>query len=179
MSKERRIFVIFGIILLCIAVDQFTKEIAENALKFTPPISYLNGFFVFQYAENSGALLGIFSDLPETIRFWLLTVSVGVLLATLLGYILLNQKLAGTQTIAFSLIIGGGLSNFMDRLFNDGWVIDFMNMGIGSLRTGIFNFADVVIMVGLGIIIVFGGLFRKKETVEFVENETSRNAARE
>lgn len=54
-----------------------------------------------------------------------------------------------------ALIIGGGLSNLIDRIINQGAVIDFMNIGVGSLRTGIFNVADVAIMVGMFIFVKF------------------------
>jgi len=46
------------------------------------------------------------------------------------------------------LIVGGGLGNLIDRLFFGGKVTDFVSMGIGPLRTGIFNVADVAIMFG-------------------------------
>lgn len=51
-------------------------------------------------------------------------------------------------TVAWSLVLAGGLGNLLDRLIYDGRVIDFMNLGIGSLRTGIFNVADVCITIG-------------------------------
>ena len=52
--------------------------------------------------------------------------------------------------ISYSLLIAGAI----DRLLFDGRVIDFMNLGIGGLRTGIFNVADVAIVAGLGVMIV-------------------------
>lgn len=60
------------------------------------------------------------------------------------------------QTVALTLIAGGGISNFIDRLLNDGRVVDFMHMGFGDLRTGIFNVADVFIMSGLALMLIFG-----------------------
>ena len=47
-----------------------------------------------------------------------------------------------------TLFVAGGASNWMDRLFH-GSVVDFLNVGIGPLRTGIFNMADAAIMVGV------------------------------
>jgi signal peptidase II len=47
------------------------------------------------------------------------------------------------------LIVGGGVSNLIDRLRYGGYVVDFLNVGIGSLRTGIFNVADMAIMAGV------------------------------
>ena len=58
---------------------------------------------------------------------------------------------------AFSLVAAGGIGNLIDRIFRQGRVVDFMNMGITvnqfPLRTGIFNVADVAIMAGLFLII--------------------------
>ena len=52
-----------------------------------------------------------------------------------------------------SLVLAGGASNWIDRLVR-GSVIDFMNVGIGRLRTGVFNVADVAIMAGVTCIVV-------------------------
>ncbi|MEL7221969.1 MAG: signal peptidase II, partial [Bacteroidota bacterium] len=68
------------------------------------------------------------------------------------------------QIVGMSFIIGGGISNVYDRI-QYAAVTDFMNMGIpDGIRTGIFNFADVSIMVGLGIMLPFA--FQKEATVE-------------
>lgn len=61
--------------------------------------------------------------------------------------------------VAWSLVLSGGLGNLVDRIINDGRVIDFMNIGIGSLRTGIFNVADVCITVGV-VVLIFQALRR-------------------
>jgi signal peptidase II len=166
MKGRTKVFVILSILFLCILSDQITKIIAVATLTSSPPITYLGDFFRFQYAENTGAMLGFGSGLPDGVRFWLLTVLVGILLIALLIFLFMSQKLTNPQIIALSLICGGGLSNFIDRVLNDGRVVDFMNMGIGWLRTGIFNLADVQIMIGLGMILLFGEWTKKKETVE-------------
>ena len=166
MTAMRRNSIILAIVAFSITLDQITKSMAVNTLKFAPPSIYLGDFFRLQYAENSGAMLGFGSDLPDWIRFWLLTVFVGLLLVALVSYLLFSKDMTLMHTLGLSSIAGGGISNFVDRLLNDGHVVDFMNMGIGSLRTGIFNFADVVIMIGMGIILVFGGWKTAKATDE-------------
>jgi len=63
-----------------------------------------------------------------------------------------------TTTVAgFALILSGGGSNLYDRIVNDGAVIDFLNIGISSVRTGIFNVADMAIMAGAVLIVVATG----------------------
>ena len=60
------------------------------------------------------------------------------------------QRLA---LLGAALMVAGGTSNLMDRI-SYGMVIDFMNVGIGPVRTGIFNVADMAIMVGVGIVVL-------------------------
>ena len=67
-----------------------------------------------------------------------------------------------SQMIFFAMIISGGIGNIIDRILYDRHVPDFMNLGINNFRTGIFNFADVFVSVGvLGLMV---SLFLKKET---------------
>lgn len=66
--------------------------------------------------------------------------------------------------VAWSLVLSGGLGNLVDRIINDGRMIDFMNIGIGSLRTGIFNVADVYITVGV-VVLVFQALQRPRRSM--------------
>ena len=63
-----------------------------------------------------------------------------------------------------ALVVGGGLSNLIDRLLNEGRVVDFMQLGIGPLRTGVFNVADVAIMGGLAVMLVV--VFRDGKTAK-------------
>ncbi|PID99718.1 MAG: signal peptidase II, partial [Acidobacteria bacterium] len=58
------------------------------------------------------------------------------------------------QLVCLSCVIGGGIGNLYDRIFNDGIVIDFMNFGIGSLRTGILNVADLSVTFGAVIFVI-------------------------
>lgn len=123
-------------------------------------ISCLGGFFRLSYVENKGAFLSLGAGLSEQLRYWALLILPLALLAGLLIYTLFSKNVNRWQAIAFGFIIGGGASNVWDRILY-GQVADFMNMGIGSLRTGIFNFADVSIMVGLGIMLPM--IFKKQE----------------
>jgi len=62
--------------------------------------------------------------------------------------------LGPARFIALGLVAGGGISNLIDRLFYDGRVTDFLNIGIGSFRTGIFNLADMAILAGALLLIL-------------------------
>lgn len=116
-------------------------------------LSFAHDTLRLQYAENIGAFLSIGSSLPETVRGPLFTVGIGAILFGMLGYLMFVPALPRATAISLSLVAGGGLSNLIDRIAY-GYVIDFLNIGLGDLRTGIFNVADVAIMVGgFGLIV--------------------------
>ena len=154
MKVANRVALVAFVLGLSVGCDQATKRIAISALKPISGHTYLSDTFRLQYAENKGAFLSLGAGLPERTRFWILTVSVGLLLTGLLIYSLASRKLGPGQVAGYALIVGGGLSNWVDRALNDGAVVDFMNMGIGPVRTGVFNVADVAIMVGIGVLLL-------------------------
>jgi signal peptidase II len=148
MSKLPRIFLILYITLACIVCDQASKFIAKRFLQSGDFYSYAGDTFRFQYAENNGAFLGLGANLPEPWRHLVFTFFVGAFLLALLVYLLRSRELTSFATVCLSLVCAGGLSNLIDRLAYDGRVVDFLNVGIDSLRTGIFNVADMAITFG-------------------------------
>lgn len=148
------------VLVVCIACDQITKYTAKNYLEGQGIYSYIGDTFRLGYSENTGAFLGLGASLPEHIRTIIFSVLVAIFLLVFLAYIIRSPGISKAGVIASGLIIGGGLSNLIDRLVNNGAVIDFLNLGIGSLRTGIFNVADMAIMMGAFLI-----LFHKNDTV--------------
>jgi signal peptidase II len=101
-----------------------------------------------QLTENPGSFLSLGASLPQQLRFALFTAVVAALLIGLVCAALFARRLSTARFVALALIAGGGISNLIDRLLYDGRVTDFLNVGIGSLRTGIFNIADMAILGG-------------------------------
>jgi signal peptidase II len=60
---------------------------------------------------------------------------------------------SGASLLGLTLFVAGGASNWVDRL-SDGRVVDFLNVGVGPIRTGIFNVADMAILAGVVIVFV-------------------------
>ncbi len=151
-----RRLVIFGVVtLISIALDQWTKVLATDAFKGQPTRTYLGDAFRFQFATNEGAFLSLGGSLPPTARFWILTVGVGALLLAITVQAIRNP--VSTANLAgYALIVSGGFSNWIDRARFGGVVVDFMNMGLGSLRTGVFNVADLAILAGIGVLLIAG-----------------------
>ena len=86
---------------------------------------------------------------------WLLLVAVNTLVAAGLVVILVwYSNMPAVRAVACALLLGGAIGNLIDRVRFDGLVIDFMNLGVGPLRTGIFNVADVAITVGAVLLVL-------------------------
>jgi signal peptidase II len=152
VTLAKRLAIFFAVFAAQIGADQWSKAWASASLKGVPSTSYLGDTFRLVYATNTGAFLSLGAGLPDWARFMLLTVGVGVLLLVITVYALRQPTHSVLQVAGYGLISSGGFSNWFDRARFGGSVVDFMNMGIGSLRTGIFNVADVAILVGIGLL---------------------------
>jgi signal peptidase II len=153
MTYISRFALLSIIIFVCIACDQWTKMLAESYLSGHFSLSYFNNMFSLVYAENAGTLLGIGSRLSESLRFVYFVLIIGIVLVAVIVYALVKPFHKMT-VIAISFVVGGGISNLIDRLIHDGSVIDFMVIKIGAFETGIFNIADVAITLGVCMLII-------------------------
>ena len=155
--RNKRGLIIFPILGTTLLFDLLSKVWARETLD-GHTYSFLDQFLVFQHSENRGAFLSLGSGLDPKIRFWIFTVGIALLMGGMLYYLIRKRDLPLSQTVAYALVAAGGMGNLADRLMKDS-VTDFINMGIGPVRTGIFNVADMAIMGGTFILIYLG--FRK------------------
>ena len=157
MTLINRLLLLFAVLGLSVGCDQATKQLANATLKGAAMHSYLGDTFRLTWATNEGAFLSLGANLPDGMRFFILTVAVGLLLLGIVVFTALSKKLNPSQVSGYAMIAGGGLSNWVDRARNDGSVVDFMNMGLGPrLRTGVFNVADLAIIAGIGFLLYAG-----------------------
>jgi signal peptidase II len=130
-----------------LAASFLAKAAALRYLEGRAPIEILGGAIRLGLAENAGAFLGLGRSLPEGARRGIFLVGVGAVLVAALVWLLRARVMPAARTAAATLMIGGGLANFFDRL-PDGRVTDYVVLSAGSLRTGVFNLADAVILRG-------------------------------
>lgn len=139
-----------AVALGCIGCDAAVKQLAVEVLEHRDPIEPWGEFMRFELARNPGAFLSLGAGLPTGVRSVLL-LGVAPLLLVFVVVSLLRSGATGLREVfALALLTGGGLSNWLERLLNDGHVTDFVSIGIGSVRSGIFNGADVAIVMGVG-----------------------------
>jgi signal peptidase II len=137
-----------------IGCDRVTKHVATAVLAGASARSYLADTVRLEYVENTGGFLGLGADWPDAIRTMVFAAGTGLLLLMMVG-VAVRFHWHGWRLIGVWLVFAGGASNWVDRVVR-GSVVDFMNVGIGPLRTGIFNVADVAIMVGVAVLLLAG-----------------------
>jgi signal peptidase II len=154
--RTRLRLVLLVLALATVGCDRVTKRLAVSTLASHPGHSYWGDLFRLGYTENTGAFLSLGAGLPETLRNVVFIWGTGLLL---LGLVVVALKARTWPAVGVTLFVAGGLSNWFDRA-TSGHVVDFMNVGLGSLRTGVFNVADVAIMCGAALF-VLGELRRR------------------
>lgn len=156
MQKAKRLILLLFVLFSSVGCDQTTKSLAQRHLSASPPLLFLNGMIRLEYAENPGAFLSFGAGFGETTQRWIFTGLVTLILSGMLIFTLRETRHSSPALlVAFALFLGGGIGNLIDRVYNHGRVIDFMNVGIGGLRTGIFNVADMALMSGMLIMLLF------------------------
>jgi signal peptidase II len=151
-SYWTRVVVILVTLFFCVGCDQKTKSIARDNLRGLEAKSFLHDTLRLHYAENSGGFLGLGDSLPPTWRTAIFSFGCSIGIAVGLLYVLFAVQLGRCELFAVSLLVAGGIGNLIDR-WTLGYSTDFLNLGIGPLRTGIFNVADVAIMSGCFLIL--------------------------
>lgn len=145
-------------VLLCLLLagtagcDRVTKHFAMTSLAGTARQSFLADTVRLDYQENPGGFLGAGADWKPTTRALTFQLANTVFLLTI--FVIAGRYQWSRFGVAgVALFLAGGLSNLIDRVAL-GQVVDFMNVGIGSLRTGIFNVADIAILAGVAIVLI-------------------------
>ena len=136
-----------GLAVAVVAVDQLTKAAVVSRLAPGQSTSIIGDWLRIVYGQNSGALFGLFRDNAGLFGI----VSLGVI-ALIVGY----HATAGRNllvSIALGLLLGGAVGNLADRL-RLGFVVDFVDAGVGGWRWYTFNVADAAISTAIVILLL-------------------------
>jgi signal peptidase II len=152
--RVRKFYLVVPLLASVVGCDQGTKTLVRQSLPLTGPLNFLHNMVHLQMALNPGAFLNFGAGLSERLRFWCFEIGVVIFLAGLAFALLRRQQTRPHLLIGLTLMLSGGIGNLLDRLYQGG-VTDFLLLTVGSLRTGIFNFADVAVTLG-GLLIFIG-----------------------
>ena len=139
----------FVLIAIIFFLDRFSKlEIINN---FSEKVYYINSFINFDLIWNTGIGFGLL-NFDSILIYNLISVLIGIII-TYLFFLMICSK--GFDKLTYSIIIGGAVGNFYDRLFYKA-VPDFVDLHLNNFHWFTFNLADVFISIGI-ILFLFRG----------------------
>ncbi|MFC0515638.1 signal peptidase II [Mucilaginibacter angelicae] len=148
-----RILGIVLILVVSIGLDRVSKIYVREHIHISDNIFVIKNFFTILHAENTGAFLSLGDSLQNPWKFILLSLLPLLALAFGVFYVMFKPSIGKLTTIGIVLVIAGGAGNLYDRMLY-GSVTDFMHMNFHIFQTGVFNVADVSIMIGMGLILL-------------------------
>ncbi len=154
----RTYFLMIGIILGGIALDQLTKLLAVRYLMPVDTVPLWENVLHLTYVENTGAAFGMMKDAR-----WVFLILSSVAIVGIALYLFFGYARTTLATVAFSMIVSGGIGNMIDRIAL-GYVIDFIDFRL--IHFAVFNGADSFVCVGAGLLVlslILDILHEKKE----------------
>lgn len=151
LENKKKYVLIFSLIVV---MDQVTKFMIQAHFNknFYKVVPVIENFFALRYVENKGAVWGLFSQSANTIIPKIITGLSVVALAIVIYFFLKLEYKCALELTSMSFIIGGALGNLIDRLIQ-GYVVDFLDVFIGTHHWPTFNVADSFISIGVVILI--------------------------
>ena len=142
----RTYFLMIGIILGGIALDQLTKLLAVRYLMPVDTVPLWENVLHLTYVENTGAAFGMMTDAR-----WVFLILSSVAIVGIALYLFFGYARTTLATVAFSMIVSGGIGNMIDRIAL-GYVIDFIDFRL--IHFAVFNGADSFVCVGAGLLVL-------------------------
>ena len=142
--KKSNIILSGLLVSVLLGLDLLFKYLVSTYLT---TVNIIDNFFSLTYVLNDGAAFSLFAS-----RTYLL-ILIAIICLFFIIYELKNNLDDRVLSIGYSLALAGLLGNFLDRLI-DGYIIDYLSFKILGYNYPIFNFADILIVVGIVIVII-------------------------
>ena len=143
--------------LLVLVADQYTKLAIQQDFILGQSVPVLAGIFNLTYVQNTGGAFGIMRN--STNLFIVISI---VVILFIIYFLIKEEKKDVYVQVIFSLVLGGAISNLIDRL-RLGYVVDFIDFQVWP----VFNIADAAITVGM--VLLFVRIIFKKEPVKEIK----------
>jgi len=152
--------------VLTVIIDQITKYVVVKNISMNEMIPVIDEFFYLTLHKNTGGAWGIMQNSRIFFLIAIPVISAGVI------YSIIKNK-NPMMRFALSLILGGAIGNYIDRLI-EGSVTDFFLFYIGSYPFPIFNVADIAVTCGTVLLVIYM-IFIYKEPQKESETEAEND----
>jgi signal peptidase II len=147
---------------LVVAADQLTKAAVVGALEVGDRVGLVGDLVLIWHVRNSGAAFSLFQFEGSLLLFYAVhVVALGMVAWFHRGF---RGRSLWLQAI-LGLLLGGSIGNLIDRI-RQGYVTDFVSVGIGDVRFPTWNIADAGITVGIVLLVAYLVLFEPRHTAE-------------
>lgn len=153
--------IFLGVLMGVLLLDVSTKMLVQRHFFLYQQMELIGEYVRLTYIYNPGAAFGI--RLGEHSRIIFLFLSL-VALAALIGMYWFTPVADRVRLAAIALICGGAVGNLIDRIRSESGVVDFIDVGVGTIRWPVFNVADVAVTTGA--IILALSLWKEEQQVE-------------
>jgi signal peptidase II len=146
--------VALAIAAVVVILDRITKRIVTQQLPNGQAHTVIPGIFRITDVHNTGAAFSMFAESasPTTVRNILIAFSV-LAVIVLLAMLWRAGRVLSLSSIALALILGGAFGNLYDRV-RYSYVVDFLEVHIGSYHWPDFNVADSCIVIGACLLLI-------------------------
>ena len=134
--------------MVFLVIDVVSKILVSNLMDVYDSVIIVRDVFYITYVRNTGAAWSMFAG-----KTWLLIGVSLIIIGLICFYIYKNKPKSKKEMVGYSLVLGGAIGNFLDRIIY-GYVIDFFDFYIFGYDYPIFNMADVFIVIGVMILIL-------------------------
>lgn len=140
------VYIALALAAVLALADQMIKWLIVDTVKINGGFSLLGGLVKILYSQNDGIAFGLMGGWR-----WVFTIATGVILLIIAIYLLVKKPRSKLMLTACALIIGGGIGNLIDRIFN-GYVIDYIQL---SFFPPVCNFADYCVTIGTALLMIY------------------------
>lgn len=153
VTNGTKAFMWYGLALVVLILDQWTKWLAESKLTFHEPVPIIEPVLNWTLAYNYGAAFSFLADAGGWQK-WFFSGLALVMALFLIIYLIKVPRNAKLLSVGLALVLGGAVGNLIDRLLH-GHVIDFIHVHYADVwHYPIFNIADIGICIGVAIIVI-------------------------
>jgi len=156
VSNEKgkgRLISLAVIVILVLALDQWTKMLALQQLSPVYPKKIIDGLFSLTLVMNSGVAFGVFSGIESSVKAYLLLALSGVTVGLVIFFYFHEKNLQRLSRFGLALVVGGAFGNMIDRWRYDK-VVDFLDFYWKNYHWPAFNIADCAISIGVTLLLV-------------------------
>lgn len=154
---------ILVLVFFNIGCDQISKTIVRDNVSYNANIKVITDHITLTKVENSGAFLSVGDSLNDTVKFAVLLLLPALVLLFGIYFLMTKKDLDRLFVLGVCCVIGGGAGNLYDRMLY-GSVTDFLHIDFVIFQTGVFNVADMSIMIGMVLILI--NTFSKKNNIK-------------